>query len=138
MSMEFINANQIKMSFFGKWYDLMPDLVDVMKKFQSDTKDYDKFFVNFCINYDGQEEIVDACKLVARLVKADKLDPDSITKQEIKDNIYSSFLPPDLIVSFTDKTEGLLLWDSANSKLVFPRKPFEEFTKKDFDFLFIK
>lgn len=128
-----INQNQVKLSVFGKWYDLDSSLVEILKKLQSDTKDYDKFFLNFCINYSGQEEILDACKLTAKLVKNDKLDPDAIKMQDLKDNIYSSFLPPNIILTFTGKTEGLLLWDSVNSNIVAEKKKFEDFSKDDFE-----
>jgi undecaprenyl pyrophosphate synthase len=34
--------------------------VDAVKKILDETKDYDCYFLNFCLHYDGQEEIVDA------------------------------------------------------------------------------
>ena len=80
------------------------------------TKDYDFFFTNFCINYSGHDEIVDACRLIARQVKAGKIDPNSISRETIKENLYSSyFIPPDLIIKNGKATiSGLLLWDSVN------------------------
>ena len=98
-SSELINENKVKISVLGKWYDLPGRIVDVIKKTIDETKDYDGFFLNFCINYDGQQEIVDACKLIAMNVKAGKIDPEMISKEIIKENLYSSyFLPPDLII----------------------------------------
>ena len=60
---ELIQSNKVKISAFGKWYDLPGRVVDPIKKLLDHTKDFDQFFVNFCINYNGQEEIVDACKI---------------------------------------------------------------------------
>src|SRR3989338_9033473 len=91
--------NKIKISFIGKWYDFPGKLVNSIKRVIDKTKDYDSFFVNFCINYDGQQEIVDAVKLIAMQIRAGKLDPDLITKETIKENTYSSyFMPHDLII----------------------------------------
>tara|TARA_Y100000310_G_C20554672_1_gene749917 strand:+ start:297 stop:1028 length:732 start_codon:yes stop_codon:yes gene_type:complete len=129
-----LQENKIKISIIGKWYDLPGGLVEEIKNIIDKTKDYDKFFVNFCINYDGQEEIVDACKLIARQVKADKLDPELIDKTTVKENIYSSyFTPPELLIVNGPKlkTNGLLLWDSNNPQIHFSERLWPDFTKTD-------
>ena len=130
-----IHENKIKVSVLGKWYDLPGRVVEPIKEIIETTKDYDNFFTNFCINYDGQEEIVDACKLIARQIKADKITPESINKALIKENIYSSyFLPSDLVIrsGLTKKLTDLLLWDSINAKIYFSDKLWPDFDKKDF------
>jgi len=130
-----IHKNMVKVSVLGKWYDLPYRLVEPIKNTIDITKDYDNFFLNLCINYGGQEEITDACKLIARKVKAEKLDPDLITNEVIKDNIYSSyFIPPDLTIIIGEKryTAGLLLWDSSKTIIYFADKVFPEFTGLDF------
>jgi undecaprenyl diphosphate synthase len=134
-SSELVNKNQIKISALGKWYDLPGRIVDVIKKAIEETKDYDRFFLNFCINYDGQQEIVDACKLIAMNIKAGKIDPEMISKEMIKENLYSSyFLPPDLIIKngLRKITSGLLLWDSSRAKIYFTNKYWPDFDKTEF------
>lgn len=129
---DFIHSNKIKVSALGKWYDIPSRAVDPIKEALTETKDYDTFFLNFCINYDGQAEIVDACRLIARQIKAGKLDAESITKETVKDNVYSSyFLPPDLLIKTGKRktTSGLLLWDSPNTEVFFADKNWPEFTK---------
>jgi len=128
---ELIHKNQIKISVLGKWYDMPGKFVDSIKNLIEKTKEYDSYFVNFCINYNGKEEIVDAIKLLARQIKADKLDAEMINKEMIKENIYSSyFLPPDLIIINGSKTTSdLLLWDSPNAKLYFTNNLWPDFDK---------
>ncbi|MDP7180051.1 MAG: polyprenyl diphosphate synthase [Candidatus Woesearchaeota archaeon] len=129
-----LSENKIKVSIIGKWYDLPGRLVDEIKAIIDTTKDNDQFFVNFCINYGGQEEIVDACKLIARQVKAGKLDPDLIDKTTVKENIYSSYLiPPKLLIVNGPKlkTNGLLLWDSNNTQVHFSERLWPDFSKTD-------
>ncbi len=129
---EFIHKNKIKISALGKWYDIPSRALDSVKETIAETKDYDTFFLNFCINYDGQTEIVDACKMIARQINANKLDVDAITKETIKDNIYASyFLPPDLLIKTGKKktTSGILLWDSPNTEIFFTKKNWPEFSK---------
>jgi len=132
---EFVENSKVKVTVFGKWYDLPGRVVDSIKSIIEETKDYDSFFVNFCINYSGQEEIVDAIKLVARQVKADKLDVDAITASIVKENIYSSyFLPPDLMIVNGSKksTNGLLLWDSSLCQIYYTNKMFPDFDRTEF------
>ncbi|MFH2028117.1 MAG: polyprenyl diphosphate synthase [Nanoarchaeota archaeon] len=132
---EFVHKKQVKISVFGKWYDLPGRVVDSIKKSVEVTKDYDNFFMNFCINYSGQEEIVDAVKLIARQIKADKLDVEAVNKELIKENVYSSyFLPPDLIIvnGPVKATGGLMLWDSPKSQIYFTSKLWPDFDKTEF------
>jgi len=130
-----IHENKIKISALGKWYNLAGRAVDVIKDILEETKDYDKFFVNLCINYNGREEIVDACKIIGRQVNAGKLDVEAINKDMIKENIYSSyFLPPDLIIKNGKiiQTTAFMLWDAAYSIIYFTKKYFPDFSKSDF------
>lgn len=132
---EIITKNKIKISVLGKWYSLPSKAVEAIKKAIDATKDYDDFFLNFCINYDGKEEIIDACKLLAMQVRVGKLDPDLINDELIKENLYSSyFLPPDLIIMTGIKKQisDLLLWDSPNSKIYFTDKLWPDFSKIEF------
>ncbi len=131
---DLVYQNQVKISVFGKWYDLPERVVEPIKKTVSNTKDYDRFFVNFCVNYNGQEEIVDACKILIRQAMAGKINLDQVNSEMIKDNLYSSyFMPPDIIIKTgkVQKLKGFLLWDSVESKVVFVNKYWPEFTRQD-------
>lgn|SRR3989338_3488034 len=129
-----IHHNKIKISVLGKWYNLPSKLVDSVKKLAEETRDYDKFFLNFCVNYDGQDEIVDACKLIGKRIQAEKLDPDALTKELIKENLYSSyFLPPDLMIVINGKKNisGFLLWDCTDASIYFSDKNWLDFSAND-------
>ena len=126
---EAVHTNKVKVSVLGKWYDLPGKIIDPIKAILDETKDYDSFFFNLCINYNGQEEIVDACKLICRQAKAEKIDTESITKDTIKENCYSSyFVPPSLYIKtgITQTLPGLLLWDSLYAKIFFTGKYWPE------------
>jgi len=130
---DYLNKKKIKLSFVGKWYDLPSSLLNIIKELIDETRDYDSYFLNFTINYDGQEEIVDACKLMCRQVAAGKLDLEKIDKNSIKENLYSSyFFPPELIIvtGKKKKTDGFLLWDSVDSEIVFTGKDFDSDVEK--------
>ena len=132
---QLLSMHKIKVSVFGKWYKLPGKAVEILKDIIEATRDYDRFFANFCINYDGREEILDACRLIAKQVQLGKLDPDMITKENIKESIYSSyFLPPEIVFIYGErKLPGLLVWDSISSDIVFADKSFMEFDEGDFE-----
>jgi len=135
LNWDLIKENQVKISVLGKWYALPDRLIEPIKKIISETKDYDKFFVNFCINYSGQEEIVDACKLIAHQVKLERISPDSINKELLKENIYASyFMPPNLMIITGSKktTSGLLLWDSSETVIHISKVLWPDFGRNEF------
>ncbi len=131
--LELAHLNQVKVSVLGKWYDLPGRMVDSIKSMIEETKDYDHFFFNLCMNYDGREEIVDACRIIALKARSDKLNAESISRDIVKENIYSSyFIPPDIIIKTGEKRmDGLLLWDSAYSEVYFTGRPWHEFSEKE-------
>lgn len=132
---EELHSKQAKISVIGKWYSLSDRIVEPIKAVLESTKDYDRFFVNFCINYNGQDEIADACKLIAKQVELGKLAADSIDRETIKENIYTSyFLPPELMIitGGQQMLDGFLLWDSSHAKVYFSEKQWPEFGKDEF------
>jgi len=130
-----IRKYKIKTTFLGKWYDLPDYAVNAIKKILDETKEYDSFFLNFCINYSGKGEIIDAVKLIAKNVEQRRISSDSIDQNYLKENLYSSyFIPPELylIIGNKNKNSGLLLWDSENSSTIFISKPFPDFNREEF------
>ena len=130
-----IHEKKVKISIIGKWYDLPSSIVDAVKKVLDETKDYDRYFLNLCLNYDGKEEIVDAFKLLGMQIKTGRMDPELIDRDSIKENLYSSyFLPPDLMIKNGNRkeTSGFLLWDSVNTKIYFTNKLWPDFDKTEF------
>lgn len=119
---ELIHSNGVRVSILGKWYDLPGRAVEPIKDIIDDTKEYDRYFLNFCVNYNPHEEIADAARITAKKVEAKKMSADRIDSKEIKDNIYSSyFIPADLVIEFGKRFTGTLLFDSVGAKIYFAK-----------------
>src|SRR3989339_458831 len=71
--------NRMNVTIFGKWYDLKGILVEAMKRVNSETKGFDRHFLNLCINYDGQQELADASKVLLKKALLEKIKPEDIT-----------------------------------------------------------
>jgi len=129
-----IHDNEVKLNIIGKWYDLPGAVIEAVKKMIDKTKDYNKFHVNLGVNYDGQEEIIDAIKMIGRQIKAEKIDVEAIDKQLVKDNIYGSYeIPPQLLITNhrSKNTAGLLLWDSSRTHIYHSPKLWPDFDIQD-------
>ncbi len=131
----FLDNNQVKISVLGKWYDLPERALEPIKHVISATSDYDRCFVNFCVRYDGQEDIVDGAKLLAKNVQLGKLAPEQITRETLKEAmLISTLLPPSLIIhpAPAQKTGSVLLWDSASALIQFSETEWKNFGKEAF------
>jgi len=131
---ERILKNQVRVFIIGHWYELDSELVDIFKQLMEKTKDFDKFFLNFCINYDGQEEVLGAIRLVVRKILAEKLKEEDLTNAVVKENTYTSYFPPpELIIEPGLKYSGLLLWESKGALIYFTKEPWLCFEKKEYE-----
>ncbi|MFP4112127.1 MAG: undecaprenyl diphosphate synthase family protein [Candidatus Woesearchaeota archaeon] len=131
-----ITENNIRIFVLGKWYDLSGKTVNSIKDSLEKTEDYDRHFLNFCINYDGNDEITDSAKILARKVKFEKINVDDITSESIKENLYSSyFIPPEkmIIASREQKIDSFLLWDTAHAEIIFLDRNWDEISIRDIE-----
>ncbi|HIH38920.1 undecaprenyl diphosphate synthase family protein [Candidatus Woesearchaeota archaeon] len=130
-----LHDNQVRVSFLGRWYDLEPEVIEGIKSLLNATTEYDKFFVNFCINYNGRSELTNAVKLLVKQAEAKKLTADNVTEELIKDSLYSSaLLPPELVIKTGEKRfTSLLLWDTPGALVYFTDKAWMDFSTSEFD-----
>ena len=113
---DLVMQNKVKVTVFGKWYD--SSNVEQVKDLIESTKDFDGLMLNLVLNYDGQEEIVDACRIIARLHTQGKISVNEIDADLIKEHIYTSnFPPPDVIYLLGTEKADFMLWESSKSKI---------------------
>jgi len=132
---ELFNHHKIKVTVLGKWHDLSQNIVEAARRVTEETRDNTSFFVNFCLSYDGQDEIVDSCKKISLLAKLGKFDVELITKEVVKEHLATSFLPPpDVVIRNGTQSvlSSLLLWDTPGAQIVFSGKCFPELSVPDF------
>jgi tritrans,polycis-undecaprenyl-diphosphate synthase [geranylgeranyl-diphosphate specific] len=129
----YIYDNKVKISVFGDYKKLPAQVSNAIQNAIDKTKNHNKFYLNFCINYDGQTEMVEAFKKIIK-DSSYKSANQNITKEMIKQNIYTSQFPaPELIIRSggEKRLSGFLLWDSSYSELYFTEKLWPEITEDD-------
>jgi len=128
--------NKIRISAFGRTYLFPDDVQEALNYAIEKTKEYDNFFLNLCIGYDGRDEIVDAVKEICKKVVEGKIKIKDINRDTIKSHLYTrKFPPPDLIIRTGMKKErrlsGFLLWDSSYSEFYFTSTLWPDFSEEE-------
>ncbi|MHA1724656.1 MAG: polyprenyl diphosphate synthase [Promethearchaeota archaeon] len=122
---------KVKFNVIGRWKLLPQDVREKIQELIDYTKNHDKAFINICIMYDGQEEIVDAVKsLIKENVNAEK-----ITIEKIKKYLYTKDFPPvDYIIrtGMDDgaRISGFLLWDSSYAEFRFRNEYWPDYSEE--------
>lgn len=120
----------IRLKILGQREGLNDKILIAMDKLEEATKDNTAGTLAICLNYGGQNEIVDAVKTIVRSgIPAEDIDEDLIAQ-----NLYGAEVPPvDVIVrtSGEKRLSNFMLWRSAYSELIFLKKMWPDMTKED-------
>ena len=130
-----MEKNRVRFCFFGDLSRLSPQLRERCVKAQERSADYD-VQVNFCLNYGGRLEIVQAAQAFARDVAAGKCTADALDEKMFENYLYSAGVPdPELIIrpSGEMRTSNFLLWQSAYSEFVFMDVLWPDFGPRELD-----
>lgn len=116
----------MKVVFSGKKEGLSNDIISIIEEIESSTKTNTGLVVNFCLNYGGRSEIVDACKKIID----DKIDKNDITEDLFKDYLYNKLPDIDLMIrtSGEQRISNFMLWSLSYSELYFTKTYFPAFT----------
>lgn len=127
--------NDIKVIFSGRKTNLREDVLKAMDKMQEETKNNSKGIINICLNYGGQEELIDASCKIAEDYKAGKLDLNTLTKESFAKYLYNDLPPIDLLIRTSGeyRVSNFMLYQMAYSEMIFPDTLFPDFKEKEFD-----
>lgn len=132
-----IHGKETRVNIFGRWQDYFSARVKKpMAEIVEATKNYDNFFLNFFIMYDGVDEMVETIK---KIVRQSKDQPNlKVTPELIKNNLFTKDLPPvDLLIRTgingdPHNSAGFMMWDTAYSQLYFTETLWPAFSEKEF------
>lgn len=130
-----MEKNRVRFCFFGDLTKLSPELQALCDRAQKQSEDYD-VQVNFCLNYGGRDEIVQAARRFAQDVADGIHQPGELTEELLSAYLYSADVPdPELIIrpSGEKRTSNFLLWQSAYSEYVFMNVLWPDFSPADLD-----
>jgi len=130
-----LHKNGVRLRVIGSRLQLGKALVKAIHEAEELTKHNTRGTLLLCLDYGGQQEIVDAMKRIA----AEHIAPEAITLDTINERLYAPDVPPmDLVIrtSGEERLSNFMLWRSAYSELVFTPTYWPDFSKDELDSIF--
>lgn len=129
-----LHEKGIKVVFSKKDIGLPLKLENIIKEVTEKTKDNKNGTFNVCINYGGQDEILDMTRRISKKVKAGELDIQDISKKVIEDNLYQKLPPIDLLIRTSGeyRVSNFMLWQMSYAEFYFTNTYFPDFNKDEF------
>lgn len=130
-----INKENIKVVFSGRKSPLRKDVLEAMENITEKTKNNTKGILNICLNYGGQEEIVDACKKLIEDEKNNKINIKDINKELLYKYMYQDLPPIDLLIRTSGeyRVSNYMLYQMSYSEFYFTDVLFPDFNEEEFD-----
>lgn len=128
--LENLSRHGIRVRTLGSKFRLGKALVKAIHEAEEKTKDNERGTLLLCLNYGGQQEIVDAMKQIV----AEGTPAEEITADLIAQHLYAPGIPPvDLIIrtSGEQRLSNFMLWEGAYSELMFTDTYWPDFTSDE-------
>ncbi len=112
------------------WASVVRELEDAEKQSAGN----DVLTLQFCVNYGGRAEIVDAARRIAEQAQQGKLNPARLTEDRFRQFLDEPGIPDvDLFVrsSGEQRTSNFLVWQSAYAEMVFLDRLWPDFDRRD-------
>ena len=127
-------ANRIRLRAIGRLEELPPDVRAHLGRVIDQTAPFERMTLILALGYGGRQEIVDAARRLAELVRRGVLAPSEIDEAAFAQQLYAPDLPdPDLVIrtSGEQRLSNFLLWQSSYTELYVTPRLWPDFTKED-------
>ena len=131
---EKINKKGIKVIISGRKEPLRKDVIEAIKNIEEKTKDNKNGILNICLNYGGQEEIIDGAIKLAEDIK-NGLDVSNFKKEDFYRYMYHELPPIDLLIRTGGelRLSNFMLYQTSYSEFYFTNTLFPDFDKSEFN-----
>ena len=130
-----IKEKGVKIVFSGVKTKLNDKVLKEMKRMTEETKNNKNGVFNICLNYGGQDEIVEATKKIVSDVKEGKIKIDDINKDMYNNYLFNDLPPIDLMIRTSGefRISNFMLWQMAYAELYFTDVLWPDFDEKELD-----
>lgn len=129
-----LKAHQIRLRAIGRLEQLPSTVLHDLRRVMDETAPLDGMTLVLALSYGGRQEIVDAARRLAELVRAGRLVPEQITETCLAQQLYTADLPdPDLIIRTSGemRLSNFLLWQSSYAELYVTPTLWPDFGERD-------
>jgi undecaprenyl diphosphate synthase len=131
-----LHRNGIRLRVIGQIDRLAPDIIQLIERAESVTRDNSAITLTMALSYGGRAEIVAAVRTIAAEAARGSLTFDAIDEACFARRLFTRDLPdPDLLIrtSGEQRISNFLLWQCAYSELVFTKTLWPDFAKSDLE-----
>lgn len=129
-----LNDLGVRIVWAGRTPRLWKSVIDELRTAERMSRHNTTLTLQFCVNYGGRAELVDAVRALAAEAADGRISPDRITEKSIRAHLYAPDVPDvDLFVrsSGEQRTSNFLLWQSAYAEMVFLDRLWPDFDRRD-------
>ena len=128
-----VQENNVRIRFIGEREMLDADIVRKMAEIEADTLRNTGMTLCIALSYGSRQEIVNAVKKTAALVKEGDISLNDVDVKLFSDMLYTKDMPdPDLVIrtSGEQRISNYLLWQIAYAEFFFTDVLWPDFNKK--------
>jgi undecaprenyl diphosphate synthase len=129
-----LSALGVRIRWAGRRPRLWRTVISQLEEAEQLTAGNDRLTLQFCVNYGGRAEIVDAARRIAELARDGRLNPAKLDEKMFEKYLDEPGLPEvDLFIrcSGEQRTSNFLLWQSAYAELMFSDTLWPDFDRRD-------
>ncbi|MEV1171952.1 isoprenyl transferase [Nonomuraea sp. NPDC049784] len=129
-----LNAMGVRVRWAGRPGRLWKSVISELQTAEEMTVANRKLTLQFCVNYGGQAEIIDAAVKLAQDIAAGRVKPSKVSEKVFARYLDEPEIPDvDLFVrsSGEQRFSNFLLWQSAYAEMVFLDRLWPDFDRRD-------
>ncbi len=129
-----LDALGVRVRWAGRRPRLWRSVIKQLEVAEDRTRHNDTLQMQFCVNYGGRAEIVDATRKIAAAAAQGQLDPAHITEKSFHGYLDEPQMPDvDLFIrtSGEQRLSNFLIWQSAYAEFVFSDKLWPDWDRRD-------
>ena len=131
-----LQRNGVRLKVIGQVTRLSPDIVDMIERAETLTRDNTQITLTIALSYGGRAEIVAAVQAIAAQVARGSLAAEDVDEDCLARHLFTADIPdPDLLIrtSGEQRISNFLLWQCAYSELVFTKTLWPDFSRDDLE-----
>ena len=128
------NKKGVKVVVSGRKTNLREDVIEAIKNIEEKTKNNTAGILNICLNYGGQEEIIDGAIRLAKDIQ-NGLDVSNFKREDFYHYMYHELPPIDLLIRTGGelRVSNFMLYEMSYSEFYFTNTYFPDFDKSEFN-----
>ena len=131
-----LHENNVRILFIGERYMLDDDIVKAMENLEKQTAQNTGLTLCFAISYGARQEMLQAVKNLACLLKKGDISESDVDIQTFSDMLYTKNIPdPDILIRTGGefRISNFLLWQLAYTELFFSQTQWPDFDEKELE-----